>query len=90
MEQLDHETAGQLADRWAVLMNELNRYGSGRYPDLLCREILRLVRETERLAMTDPFENDLIFTARALIEDRELKMAMFKLHEVINGRLGRR
>ncbi|MGY6119642.1 hypothetical protein ACW9YQ_07425 [Paraburkholderia strydomiana] len=46
MEQLDHETAGQLADRWAVLMNELNRYGSGRYPDLLCRKILRLVRET--------------------------------------------
>ncbi|MGY6119641.1 hypothetical protein ACW9YQ_07430 [Paraburkholderia strydomiana] len=40
--------------------------------------------------MADPFENDLIFTARALIEDRELKMAMFKLHEVINGRLGRR
>jgi len=87
MEQLHHETAGQLADRWTVLMNELNRYGSGHYPDLLHIEILRLVRATERLAITDPFETDLIFAARALIEHHEPKMAMFKLNEVISGRL---
>ncbi|WP_454830179.1 hypothetical protein [Paraburkholderia xenovorans] len=42
--------------------------------------------ETERNP-TKPNETDLIFTARALIEDHEPKMAMFKLHEVINGRL---
>lgn len=87
MEQLHQETAGQLADRWTVLMNELNRYGSGHYPDLLCREILRLVRETERFAIPDPFEMDLIFTARTLIENGDPKVAMFKLHEVISGRL---
>ncbi|MBT2793507.1 hypothetical protein [Paraburkholderia strydomiana] len=87
MEQLYQETAGQLADRWTVLMNELNRYGSGHYPDLLCIEILRLVHETGRLATTDPFETDLIFAARALIDDHQPKMAMFKLHEVISGRL---
>jgi len=87
MEQLHHETADQLADRWTTLMTELNRYGSGHYPDLLCHEIRRLVRETERLATTDPSETDLIFAARALIEDHEPKMAMFKLHEVIRRRL---
>jgi hypothetical protein len=87
MERLHQETAGQLADRWTALMNELNRYGSGHYPDLLCVEILRLVRETERLAVPDPFETDLISTARALIEAGEPKMAMFQLHEVIEGRL---
>jgi hypothetical protein len=87
MERLCQETTGELADRWTVLMNELNRYGSGRYPHLLCSEVLRLVRETERLALPDPFEADLIFTARTLIENGDPKVAMFKLHEVISGRL---
>jgi hypothetical protein len=66
--------------------HELNRYGSGHYPDLLCVEILRLVHETERQATSDPFETDLIFTARTLVENGEPKVAMFKLHEVIGGR----
>ncbi|MFM0625703.1 hypothetical protein [Paraburkholderia xenovorans] len=87
MERLRQETTGELADRWTVLMNELNRYGSGHYPDLLCVEVLRLVRETERLALPDPFETDLIFTARTLIGKGDPKVAMFKLHEVISGRL---
>jgi hypothetical protein len=54
-------------------MNELNRYGSGHYPHLPCVEVLRLVRETERLALPDPFEADLIFTARILIENGDRK-----------------
>lgn len=87
MEQLRQETAGQLADRWTVLMNELNRYGARHYPDLLCVEVLRLVWETERLATPNPFEADLIFTARTLIENGEPKVAMFKLHEVISRRM---
>lgn len=87
MERLHQETTDQLAERWTVLMNELNRYGAWHYPDLLCVEVLRLVRETERLGMPDPFENDLLFTARTLVENGEPKMAMFKLHEVIAGRL---
>jgi hypothetical protein len=58
----------------------------GHYPDLLCVEILRLVHETERQATSDPFETDLIFTARTLVENGEPKVAMFKLHEVIGGR----
>jgi hypothetical protein len=87
MERLCQETTGELADRWTVLMNELNRYGSGHYPHLLCSEVLRPVRETERLALPDPFEADLIFTARNLIENGDPKAAMFKLHEVISGRL---
>ncbi len=87
MERLYQETAGELADRWTVLMNELNRYGTRHYPDLLCVEVLRLVRETERLGVSCPFETDLLFTARTLVESGEPKVAMFKLHEVINGRL---
>ena len=87
MERLYQETAEQLADRWTVLMNQLNRYGTGHYPDLLCVEVLQLVRQTERLAMPAPFEMDLIFIARTLIENGDPKAAMFKLHEVISGHL---
>jgi hypothetical protein len=90
MEQLRQETVGQLADRWTVLMNELNRYGARHYPDLLCIEVLRLVAETERLTLTNPFEADLIFTARTLIANGEPKVAMFKLLEVISGQMPRR
>lgn len=81
---------GQLADRWTVLMNELDRYKSGHYPDLLCVEILRLVREAEHLLVPDPFEAELLLTARALVEDCNPKIAMLKLHEAIDRRLSGR
>ena len=51
-----------------VLINDINRYRPGQYPDLLCIEVLRLIRETERLVIPDPFEQDLILTARTLAE----------------------
>lgn len=35
MERPYQETAMHLADRWVVLMCELNRYRTGHHPDLL-------------------------------------------------------
>ena len=81
------ETVSQMADRWTVLINEINRYRQGRYPDLLCVDVLRFIREAERLISLDPFERDLMLTARTLVEQGDLKVAMFKLHEVLDGRL---
>ncbi|CAD6559862.1 hypothetical protein LMG28727_06964 [Paraburkholderia kirstenboschensis] len=49
MERICQETVSQLDHRWTVLINELNRYCRGRYPDPLCADVLRLTRETERL-----------------------------------------
>jgi hypothetical protein len=82
MGRLNQETTGELAGRRSVLMNELNPYGSGRYRHPLSGEVLRLVRETERLALSDPFEWDLIFTARVLIENGDPNVAMLNRHEV--------
>lgn len=62
MERLYPIAAGQLAERWTALMNELNRYGSGHYPDLLCVETVRPVRDAEHFARPDTFEMDAIFT----------------------------
>ena len=78
----------QLDDRWVVLINEINRYEPGEYPLPLCTDVLRFIRETERVVIPDPFEQDLIYTARTLAETGDPKVAMFKVHEVINGRLG--
>lgn len=87
MQRLYQDPASQLADRWTVLINEINRYRPGQYPDLLCIEVFRLIGETERLVIPDPFEQDLILTARTLAECGEPKIAMFKLHEVIRARM---
>ena len=87
MQRFYHETIGQLADRWTVLITELNRYGPGKYPDLLCLDVLSFVREVERLVIPDPFEQDALITARNLVEQGDPKIAMFKIHEVLSGRL---
>ena len=90
MERLSQQTVNHLIDRWTMLINELNRYGTGSYLDLLEADVLRLTSEAEQVVAPDPFDADLILTARSLIEAGELKIAMFKLHEVIYGRLGGR
>lgn len=81
MERLHQETTSQVADRWTVLMNELNRCGAGHFPDILCLKVLQLVHETERLGTPNPFEADLIVAARTLIEHGDPTAAMLKLHE---------
>lgn len=83
------ETLSQLADRWTVLMTELNRYSAGPYPQLICIDVLRFIREVERVLIPDPFEQDILITARKLAEHADAKIAMFKVHEVLSGRLRR-
>ncbi|WP_244818679.1 hypothetical protein [Caballeronia sp. Lep1P3] len=75
-----------LTTPWTVLTNELTRYSASRYPDQLCMEVLLYIGEVERLLIPDPFEQDLLITARNLAEQGELKIAMFKTQEVLSGR----
>ncbi|WP_062611930.1 hypothetical protein [Caballeronia calidae] len=65
----------------------MNRYKDGRYPDLLYRDVLQFIREVERLVIPDPFEQDILITARNLVEQGDPKIAMIKVHEVLSGRL---
>ncbi|SAL87650.1 hypothetical protein AWB74_08204 [Caballeronia arvi] len=87
MNAFDQETISQLTDRWTVLVNELNRYGTAKYPNLLCVDVLRFIREVERLLIPDPFDQDVLITARNLVEQGDPKIAMFKVQEVLSGRL---
>jgi hypothetical protein len=81
------ETLNQLADRWTVLCKEINCNPDAHYPGLLCLEVHLLIRRTERLINLDPFEADAILTAKILAENCDLKMALFKLYEVLQKRL---
>lgn len=87
MKALCPETLEKLADRWAVLMNQVNRH-VGPYPGQLYLEVEALIRQTEGVVQPDPFEHDVLQTAEALAGDGNLKMALFRLHEVIEARLG--
>ena len=71
-----------------MLINKLNPHGTDHHTTFFAMDILWLISETERIIAPDPFEADLILTARALIRAGELKIARFKLNEVITGRLG--
>ncbi|SAL02883.1 hypothetical protein [Caballeronia ptereochthonis] len=85
------ETLDQLADRWTVLINQSNFCQSHAYPAALCTDVIALIRQTERMIAPDPFEQEQIGTARTLAESGDPKLALFKLHEVIEDRLnGRR
>jgi hypothetical protein len=86
MRRLHEGTIGQLADGWTVLTNELNRYAESPYPDPLFMEVLVFISEVARLVHLDPFEQDVIITARTLAEQGDLKIAMFKIQEVLSGR----
>jgi hypothetical protein len=76
----------QVADRWTVVMNRVNRQ-IGRYPDRLYLELTELIHQTERVITPDPFEQEVLQTVRRLANDGNLKMALFRLHEVIEARL---
>ena len=80
------ETLDQLADRWTVLMNQLNRH-SGPYPDRFFVEIAEFVQQTRHIINPDPFEHEVLQTASWLLEAGNLKMALFRLHEVIEARI---
>jgi hypothetical protein len=86
VKELCPETFDQLADRWTVLMNQVNRQ-PGRYPDQLYIELADLIHQTEHLVRPDPFEQDVLQTARTLADNGKLKMALFRLHEVVEARL---
>jgi hypothetical protein len=87
MHHFYQETLSQLVERWTVLSNEVNRYGADACPDMLCVEVLHFIREVERLILPDPFEQDILITARHLAEQGDPKIAMFKVDEVLRGRL---
>ena len=87
MKSLCPENLSQLADRWTVLINQINRLG-GRYcPAPLSIEVNQFIRQTERIIEPDPFEQDILETTRKLADDGDLRLALFRLHEVISGRL---
>ncbi|MDR5781159.1 hypothetical protein QCE63_17190 [Caballeronia sp. LZ065] len=87
MKSLCPETIGQLADRWTVLINEISRFGVGQYPNALYIDVHALVRQTEKIIDPNPSEQDLLRTVRQIVENGDLKLGLFKLHEVIAGRL---
>jgi hypothetical protein len=87
MKTICPETLKDLADRWTVLINQIHRHGPSRYPDELCMYVTMLIRQTERLINPDPIEQDVFSSVRNLAERGELKLAMYKLHEVIDQRL---
>jgi hypothetical protein len=87
MHRFYQETLSQLVERWTVLSNEVNRYRTGACPDILCVDVLDFVGEVERLILPDPFEQDILITARHLAEQGDPKIAMFKVDEVLCGRL---
>ncbi|KDR37703.1 hypothetical protein BG61_08715 [Caballeronia glathei] len=82
------ETVNHLSDRWTILMNQVDRGAPEDYPELPCLDVLQRVRQSERVLAPDPFEQDQIDTARHLAEGGDLKLALFKLHEVIDARMG--
>ncbi|SAL83568.1 hypothetical protein AWB67_06442 [Caballeronia terrestris] len=89
MKALYPETLDQLADRWTVLMNQLNRH-EGRYHGQSYVDVAELVQQTEHIIKPDPFEQEVLQTVCRLTADGNLKMALFRLHEVIEARLERR
>nr|WP_275446073.1 hypothetical protein [Caballeronia sp. GACF5] len=81
------QSLSQLADRWIVLINELDRFRPGHYPDPLCVDVLAFVREVEGVSGLDPFEQDTLATARRLAEQGDAKIALFRVHEILDGRI---
>lgn len=86
MHRLYLATVSQIADRYTVLINEVNRH-SPVYPDTLRRDILHFIDEIVRVLALTPAEQGLIFTARAMVRQGDVKFAMFKLHEILRARM---
>ena len=70
-----------------MLISRINRLGHRHCPGSLCIEVNELIRQIEQIIEPNPFEQDILETTRRLSEDGKLKLALFKLHEVIAGRL---
>lgn len=86
MKSLCPETLNQLAERWTVLMNQINRH-VGPYPGQFYEEVEALIQQTEHIVNPDPFEQEVLHVVEKLADDGKLKMALFRLHEVIDARL---
>lgn len=86
MKSLCPETLNQLAERWTVLMNQINRH-VGPYPDQFYIEVDALIQQTEHIVKPDPFEQEVLHVVEKLADDGKLKMALFRLREVIDARL---
>jgi hypothetical protein len=82
-----YQTVGQLEHRYTALLTEINRYAPGQYPTMLCLDVLHLIHDTKRWIAPDRHEQNILDTARTLAEGGDPKRAMFKVHEVINGRV---
>ncbi|SAL77451.1 hypothetical protein AWB67_05093 [Caballeronia terrestris] len=82
-----YQNASQLAARYTVLINELNRYPSGNYPTVLCLDVLHLIHDTNQWLAPDRHECVILDAARTLAEGGDPKRGLFELHKVISARL---
>jgi hypothetical protein len=85
---LDPQTLEDIADRWTVLLTQLDRH-PGRYPEQFYVEIASLIAQARRVIDPDPFEHEVLQIASLLAHEGSLKMALFRLHEIIEARLTR-
>ena len=88
MKALDPQTLEDIADRWTVLLTQLDRH-PGRYPEQFYVEIASLIAQARRVIDPDPFEHEVLEIASLLAHEGSLKMALFRLHEIIEARLTR-
>ncbi|OXC78642.1 hypothetical protein [Caballeronia sordidicola] len=85
MQTICPENLKDLADRWTVLINQINRHEPNHYPDELCMYVAMLARRAERLICPDPIEQRDVFNAvHDMVERGKLKPALDKLHDVID------
>ncbi|MDR5777401.1 MULTISPECIES: hypothetical protein [unclassified Caballeronia] len=85
MEALSPQALQVVSERWSVLLNVLDRH-PGRYPEQLYGDVIALIAQTERLLDADYFENEVLQIASRLAHEGSLKMALFRLHEIIEAR----
>jgi hypothetical protein len=83
---LDPQTLEDIADRWTVLLNQLDRH-PGRYPEQFFVEMETLITQVRRVIDVDPFEHEVLHIASLLAQEGSLKMALFRLREIIEARL---
>lgn len=81
------ETLDELVGRWTALIAKVNLNASTGYPKSLCMDVRRLIRQTDQMVRPDSFEEDIINTASLLAEGGDLKLSLFKLHELLEARL---
>lgn len=57
----------------------------GPYPHRIYIEVTTLISQIEQVIEPDAFEQDVLHTARKLAVDGHLKIALFKLHELLES-----